>query len=205
MNQFSVSISTKNILLDIGDTIVAINEPFETYTRRGLGFVHDLIQPNTISQSEFIDHLYNYRTEFRRLVKVDLIERSFREYLSEGLTQLNVQVDSAILEAAEVQFIQSELSVTTLMPDALNFLDRAKNAGCSIIAATNNFSAIHVHQLFELFDLNKYFTNIYISADLRSRKPAKMFLDNICNLANLKPGWHLMINQVAFQILHIDY
>lgn len=170
----------KNILLDIGGTLVTINESFEQYTKRAITYIYPFFESDTNTYVEdFVIEVLGIRNSIRAKAHETLIEFSFEYFIQEVCEKLNLGLKSSIREV-ESKYIEAELEVTKLNDGVLEFLNKAKEANKKLIVATNNFSSQHVETLLNRFEISPFLDEIYISAKMAIRKPSTEFVNNIC-------------------------
>tara|TARA_B100001109_G_C18861793_1_gene474393 strand:+ start:3683 stop:4390 length:708 start_codon:yes stop_codon:yes gene_type:complete len=180
-----VELKHRNILLDVGDTLVRINQPFEVYTLKAIKFLaQDLVNQRNEDIESLVNQLFIIRNEIRAKAHESLREYHFNEYLEEIESQLNVQFTKPYLEL-ETQYVQAELAITKRIEGVLEMLKAAKNEGKRLIISTNNFSPQHVKLLLQKFEIEAFIDEVYISAEMKIRKPSIKFIDSICNELDL--------------------
>lgn len=170
----------KNLLLDIGGTLVSINESFEEYTRRAIANIFPFFKSSSNhNKSVFIDDVLAIRNSIRAKAHESLVEFSFEYFIKKVAFDLDLELLSSI-EQIEKEYIKAELEITSLNDGVLDFLQKAKAKGKRIIIATNNFSASHVNELLDLFSMRTYINDVFISGEMGVRKPSAAFIDTIC-------------------------
>ncbi len=177
----------KHILLDVGDTLVRITEPFETYTERAIRAIYGLLTQSSkelITAENFVTHVLVIRNQIRKNAHESLVEFSFTFFIRKIEEVLLVRFNEED-ENVETCYVSAELNITVLIDGVVPFIKRAKKANKQLIVATNNFSPIHVKLLLEKFDLAKYMDKVFISGSMGVRKPSKDFIDTICSSAGL--------------------
>lgn len=180
------------LFLDVGGTIVNIEEPFEEYTKRGIQYVYDFLNVD-LDKEIFVKALFEERTKFRAMAHKTAMERSFKEFISCGLLQFGIHVSDEESDELELAYIRSELEITSLFDDTIGFLEKAKMSGKNVIVAANNFSVLHVHKLLTKFGLRDYISDVHISCEFGPRKPHKDFLDRICKSGKIAKSDCVMI------------
>ena len=180
-----VELKHQNILLDVGDTLVKINQPFEKYTLKAIEcLAEDLSNHKDVQLSTLIEQLFLIRNEIRAKAHESLREYHFNEYLVEIERQLNVQFTKPFLEL-ETQYVQAELAITKRIEGVVEMLKAAKKVGKRLIVSTNNFSPQHVKLLLKKFEIESFIDEVFISAEMKIRKPSIKFIDTICNQLHL--------------------
>lgn len=180
-----IDINHKNILLDVGDTLVKITEPFEIYTNRAIEqLFYFLTESNNLSITAFSASSMEIRNEIRAEAHKTLEEFSFSFFLRRIEERLLVSFQDDF-EKVEAAYVSEELKITSLINGTIPFLESAKSANKKLYIATNNFSAIHVRLLLEQFDLLRFVDGIFISGEMGVRKPSAGFIDSICKSADL--------------------
>lgn len=173
-------ISHKNLLLDIGGTLVSINESFEEYTRRAIANTFPFFKSSSIlNKNEFIEDVLSIRNSIRAEAHESLVESSFEYFIKKVAFDLDLELLSSV-DQIEKEYIKAELEITSLNDGVLDFLEKAKDKGKRIIIATNNFSAHHVKELLDLFSMRSYINYVFISGEMGVRKPSAAFIDTIC-------------------------
>lgn len=177
-----IILNHKNILYDIGDTLVSITEDFETYTRRAIENIYPFVKTQ-LTSAQFVDRVFEIRSEIRKSAHQTLYEYSFQDFLDK--IGLEFTVDADDYEQIEMAYISSELEITVLHSGVHEILRQGKAQNRTQIVATNNFSALHVKEILRRFDLSNYFDAVYISGQMNVRKPSQKFIDTICDRSQL--------------------
>jgi FMN phosphatase YigB (HAD superfamily) len=190
-----IAIHHKHILLDVGDTLVKITEPFEVYTEKAISAIYELLTPESKSLftlDYFVLRALAIRNQIRKNAHDSLVEFSFTFFIRKIEEELLVkfQVEDSEIETC---YVAQELSVTVLIDGVVPFLERAKQAKKQLIVATNNFSSIHVTLLLDKFDLAKYVDQVFISGLMGVRKPSSDFIDTICSTAKIDKNSSVII------------
>ncbi len=179
-----ILISHKNILYDIGDTLVSITEDFETYTKRAISNIFPFFKQENATEEEFVTQVYEIRTNMRKEAHRTLYEFSFEDFIHRIGDYYSIPQSE--YKELELAYVSSELSITILKEGVHDVLKRGKLAGKRQFIATNNFSALHVKEILSRFELVDYFEKIYISGEMNVRKPSPSFIDNICEDSKLR-------------------
>jgi len=196
-----MNIKEKYLLIDIGDTLMSINEPFDVYTKRAIGYIYDRLNP-AVTKDKFVKYVFNYRNEIRKRAHQSMIEMPATEFLTNILMHYNLKATDKLIEELEKEYIKAETEVTTLFSDTIFFLERVKENRKVLIAVTNNFSRRLVLLLLIKFGIINYFSNIYISGDIRYRKPHAGFLNTVCLSENIKKSDCIMIgNNIKLDVM----
>ena len=129
----------KVVLLDIGDTLVHITEPFEIYTKRALKRCFPYFNTD-LSEDKFVRKALAIRNELRVNAHKSLNEESIYFFFN----LLEKEIGNIICTAEELErtYISSELEITQVFDESLEFLNKLEERGHLIIAATNNFSPL---------------------------------------------------------------
>jgi len=185
-------LAEKNLLLDLGDTLVRIKEPFDSYTRRAISSV---LKECNMSDNEYaVEAFLTIRNEIRSAAHESLKETPIAAFLAQGISQICGQsLDKEKLKYLELKYIQEELNITDIFPDTLMFLKQAKTMGRELYIVTNNFSSAHVEQLLDKFNLSSYMSGIYVSATCGYRKPHMEFLNGFFHTFNLDSSYSVII------------
>tara|TARA_R110002049_G_scaffold140720_17_gene301952 strand:- start:2499 stop:3209 length:711 start_codon:yes stop_codon:yes gene_type:complete len=181
-----IDIPHKNILLDVGDTLVQISEPFEKYSLRAIRRLFPFLEDSKhFKVGEFCESVMNIRNVIRRQAHKTLEEFSFFYFLKRIEVELSVSFGDK-LEDAEIAYVSEELKITSLIEGVIPFLESAKQANKKLYVATNNFSAVHVNLLLKQFNLLEYMDGVFISGEMSVRKPSSDFINMICGFAKLQ-------------------
>lgn len=168
----------KVVLLDIGDTLVHITEPFEVYTTTALKRCYSFFNTEQ-SEEDFISGSMEIRNNIRKGAHQTLLEESIYDYFEELEQKFGtISID---LKQLEEVYVSAELDITVVFQESKEFLQKLKNEGLRIIAATNNFSPLHVRLVLDKFGLLPYFDELYISGECGYRKPHPEFLPTLLN------------------------
>jgi len=176
----------KNLLLDLGDTLVSIDDSFDSYTK--VAITNVLSKFGFIDNKDIIDGFIELRNSIRKEAHQSLKETHIRSFLNTGFMKiLHLQLNDNELEELEKIYIQAELNITETFPDSLAFLNLALRSDKKIYIVTNNFSPLHVSFLVEKFDMQKYLSGIYISGSCGYRKPHEQFLKGFFEKFEIDP------------------
>ncbi|RMG83586.1 MAG: HAD family hydrolase [Bacteroidetes bacterium] len=169
-------------LIDIGDTLVHIQEPFEIYTRQAIRNIEQFFESDDTSR--FVETVFNVRQQIRAEAHRSLREFSFSFFIEEVSRIFSPKYHNLTpdrLQEIENAYIRAELNITRIFPDTPDFLRQLQAQGKQMVIATNNFSSLHVYQLLEKFALTDLFQGIYISGEIGWRKPHPKFLTHIAD------------------------
>ncbi|MBI3704972.1 MAG: HAD-IA family hydrolase [Rhizobiales bacterium] len=151
-----------------------------------------LIHPNFSVLADWVAQRANAYTD------VDVLERAFRRALSGDLFSINdyTRQADAFFTACGCGRSSRELwpawweevvlagganswLYTSVDVDAKETLNRLKNVGCRLIAASNSNGTLRAE--LDSFGLTDFFERTYDSADVGSEKPAPEFYDTVLN------------------------
>jgi len=190
------------LLLDIGDTLVHITEPFEVYTKQALRSIQPFFGLQA-EDNQFVNDCLKVRNEMRAHAHETLIEPSIYNFFLELESHFGKELDNYL--EVEQAYVQAELDITKVFPEALAFLLEAKENGFKIIAATNNFSPLHVQLVLNKFNLLDHFDELFISGEEGIRKPHSKFLEKLCTQYELNKNDCIMIGdkpQMDIEVAH---
>jgi HAD superfamily hydrolase (TIGR01549 family) len=168
-------------LIDIGDTLVHIQKPFEIYTRKAIQNIEPFF--NVSNTSGFTETVFKIRQEIRAEAHRSLQEFPFSFFIQEICRKFSPKHSyleyNILLQELEKSYIQAEMNITRIFPDTLDFLQQLHRLGKQMFIATNNFSSLHVTQLLNKFELTHFFQGVFISGEIGWRKPHRNFLNHI--------------------------
>jgi HAD superfamily hydrolase (TIGR01549 family) len=167
------------IFLDIGGTLVEIQEHFDDYTKRAIENIFPFFELKNTSKNSFTEEAFAIRNEIRANAHQTLYEYSFNDFLELICQKFEIRIKDLDTEAVELSYIESELSITNIFNDTLNFLKELKSKNKRVFAATNNFSEMHVKELLKKFQITEYFDGLFISGNINVRKPSPDFFHHL--------------------------
>lgn len=196
-----LNLNQEIIFLDIGGTLVEIQEHFDDYTKRAIKNIFSFFELENTSISSFTEEGFIIRNEIRAKAHKTLYEYSFYDFIKQICKKFEKRISDLDIEAIELSYIESELSITYLFNDTLTFLKELKSKNKRIYAATNNFSEMHVKELLKKFHIAEYFDEIFISGTMNVRKPSPDFFHHLIESLSAKKEDAIMIGDN----LDLDY
>ncbi|MBL4705133.1 MAG: HAD family hydrolase [Flavobacteriales bacterium] len=194
----TVKLTEQNLLVDIGSTLIKINEAFEVYTARAAQYVSEEMGGEQVGANA--KKLHQFRDAFRKEAHRTLIERNAKDFLKEGIKNIwGVSLDQDRIKELEQVYIRSEVSITTRFDDAISFLKRAKEAGKRVIIATNNFSELQIDEVLTRFEIKPFVDDCFISGLMLARKPNKKFFDIILSECDIASNSSVIIGDTLTQ------
>jgi HAD superfamily hydrolase (TIGR01662 family) len=180
----------KAVFLDLGDTLVHLDRPWE-----------DVFNAN-------LEELYNYLTtkglkpDFQRFSEIFVsqfddastraglhkIEVPMEEIISNVLNESGLQVPDANLPTkAMITFFRPEIEAWQVYPDTTETLAALEERGYKMGVISNAKSDWAVHAILKRRNLEKFFKTIVSSAALKIRKPRPEIFTQALNALGVNP------------------
>ncbi|QAA32210.1 HAD family hydrolase [Clostridium manihotivorum] len=161
----------KAIIFDLFDTLLHdIKFDFDS----GLSYLHENILSEGTDKAEFIEYAATYWKDLYDKRNEDNSEIAFEDEVLDFKNKYGFKVNYPL---EEVLFnCALEMNATELFNDTVSTLEQLKLLDIPVYLLSNSIFKKNVMKKFiNQFDLEKYFVNIYFSADYNIRKPHKDF------------------------------
>lgn len=138
----------------------------------GLSYIHENILSEFTDKDEFLEYAATYWKELYDKRNEENSEIAFEDELLDFKRKYGFRVDYPIEEI--LYNCALEINSTELFHDTISTLEQIKLSGIPIYLLSNSIFKKNVMKKFiNQYDLEKYFINIYFSADYKIRKPHK--------------------------------
>jgi HAD superfamily hydrolase (TIGR01549 family) len=138
----------------------------------GLSYLHENILSQNTDKIEFLDYAATYWKELYDKRCEDNSELAFEEELLDFQNKYGFKVNYPLEEI--LYNFALEINATELFDDTISTLEQLKSLGIPVYLLSNSIFKKNVMKKFiNQYDLEKYFINIYFSADYKIRKPHK--------------------------------
>ena len=157
------------IVFDLFDTLLHdIKFDFNS----GLIYLHENILSKDTDKVEFLNYAATYWKELYDKRSEDNSELAFEDELLDFKNKYGFKVNYPI---EEITFnCALEINTAELFNDTISTLEQLKLLGIPVYLLSNSIFKKNVMKKFiNQFDLEKYFVNMYFSADYKVRKPHK--------------------------------
>lgn len=162
----------RNILIDLGNTIIN-NLGFDF--KECLSYIYDNSSVK-LEKKEFISLSYFIFKKMYSLRDINNCEISFSEYLKDISSKLAIVYKKSIKELEED--IYRKYVYDSVNNDAKDFLEYCfKNSLNVYLYSNSTFESDLLKITLNNFQIDKYFKNIYSSADFGYRKPSLLFFE----------------------------
>lgn len=178
----------KNLLFDLAGTLVDLPiEPiWEKVNLEGihnvfshLNFKGDLKDNLENNLEKLASDFVEQKKKLRKQAKKDLAEYPLQEQIKNFLEEKKIEISKPLAEL-DKQFILPELEICSLYDAVHETLEKLKSK-YTLFIITNNVSRVLAEETLKRFSLEKYFKQIIVSEDSRTRKPQKEFLSPFLN------------------------
>lgn len=159
----------KVIVFDLFDTLL---HDIKFDIDSGLRYLHENILSKDTDKIEFLEYATTYWKELYDKRSEDNSELAFEDELLDFKNKYGFKVNHPI---EEILFnCTLEMNTTELFNDTISTLEQLKLLGIPVYLLSNSIFKKNVMKKFiNQYDLEKYFVNIYFSADYKIRKPHK--------------------------------
>lgn len=157
------------IVFDLFDTLL---HDIKFDIDSGLCYLHENILSKDTDKVEFLEYAATYWKELYDKRNEDNSELAFEDELLDFKNKYGFKVNHPI---EEILFnCTLEMNTTELFNDTISTLEQLKLLGIPIYLLSNSIFKKNVMKKFiNQYDLEKYFVNVYFSADYKIRKPHK--------------------------------
>ena len=138
----------------------------------GLSYIHENILSEDTDKVEFLEYAATYWKELYDKRNEDNSEIAFEDELLDFERKYGFRVNYPLEEI--LYNCALEINSTELFHDTISTLEQIKSLGIPNYLLSNSIFKKNIMQKFiNQYDLEKYFINIYFSADYKIRKPHK--------------------------------
>lgn len=160
---------TRVIVFDLFETLL---HDIDFNINLGLSYLHEKILSQNTDKIEFLDYAATYWKELYDKRSEDNSELAFEEELLDFKNKYGFKVNYPLEEI--LYNCALEINATELFDDTISTLEQLKLLGIPVYLLSNSIFKKNVMKKFiNQYDLEKYFINIYFSADYKIRKPHK--------------------------------
>lgn len=160
---------TRVIVFDLFETLL---HDIDFNINLGLSYLHENILSQKTDKIEFLDYAATYWKELYDKRSEDNSELAFEEELLDFKNKYGFKVNYPLEEI--LYNCALEINATELFDDTISTLEQLKLLGIPVYLLSNSIFKKNVMKKFiNQYDLEKYFINIYFSADYKIRKPHK--------------------------------
>lgn len=160
---------TRVIVFDLFETLL---HDIDFNINLGLSYLHENILSQNTDKIEFLDYAATYWKELYDKRSEDNSELAFEEELLDFKNKYGFKVNYPLEEI--LYNCALEINATELFDDTISTLEQLKLLGIPVYLLSNSIFKKNVMKKFiNQYDLEKYFINIYFSADYKIRKPHK--------------------------------
>ena len=179
------------VLLDLGDTLVLLDRPWEEVFNAGLEAIYAFLAKHEL-QADFERFSKTFVKAFEEASATSdiyKIEIPMEEIISKALRKLKFKPsDEPLVHSAMLEWYRPEIEAWQLYPDTIQSLDALRSTGFQMGLISNSRSEWAVNTILEKFDLQKFFRVIVTSAELRIRKPRAGIFMRALNALNVRPS-----------------
>lgn len=186
-------VKAKVIVFDLFDTLLHDTE-FNFIS--GLLYLYENILLEGTDKAEFLNYAGTYWKDIYDKRNENNSELPFEEELLDFKSKYGFKVNWSI---EEIQYnCALNMNSTELFYDTISTLENLKSLGIPVYLLSNSIFKKNVMQKFiNQYDLEKYFINIYFSADYKVRKPHKDFFQIVLDEIK-KDNSNIRIEEVFF-------
>jgi len=162
------------VLVDLGDTLVHLNRPWDDVFLDNLDSLYAFFKESGLSLG-FQEFARIFVREFERASTTSQlykVEVPMQDIVSRVLRKIGLRnVGGTLVQDAIEEFYRPEVDAWQLYPDAMETLTALRGMRLKMGLVSNSKSDWAVHAILEKHDLSKLFDMIVTSAELRMRKP----------------------------------
>ena len=187
----------KAVFFDLGSTLIEFeNHDWSTLGKMGIKSAYPFMKerfPQLTELTEFGPTFYLYlrdildrRTDHSEVELYDVCARIFH--------RMDLRIDNGIVEKFVDIYYKPVTDQITLIPGAVEILEKLKNAGLVIGLVSNSIfpEKFHLREM-ERFGLRKYFDFTIFSSSIGTRKPGKAIFERALAKANVTPSRAIFI------------
>jgi HAD superfamily hydrolase (TIGR01662 family) len=179
------------VLLDLGDTLVHLDRPWEEVFKRNIqalcNYLTDLGLELDINKfTETFCRMFDNASASADLYKIEI---PMEEILSKVLRKSRLQILGVDLPTnATMEFFRPEVESWQLYPDSIEALRQFSKAGYALGLVSNAKSDWAVRSIVERSDMGKFLDSIVSSAALKVRKPRPEIFMHALDSLKVKPS-----------------
>lgn len=160
---------TRAVVFDLFDTLL---HDIKFDINMGLSYIYENILLSTTNKDEFLDYAYKYwKVLYDKRIK-DNFELAFEDELLDFKNKYGFKVNYPLEEI--LYNCALKVNDTELFDDTISILNRLNLLEIPVYLLSNSIFKKNVMKRFiNQYDLEKYFANMYFSADYNVRKPHK--------------------------------
>lgn len=164
-----IMVKAKAIVFDLFDTLLKdIKFDFDS----GLCYLHENILTKDTDKVEFLHYASTYWKELYDKRSEDNSELAFEDELLDFKNKYGFKVDYSLEEI--VLNCALKMNIAELYEDTIFVLEQLKLLEIPVYLLSNSiFKKNVMRKIINQYDLEKYFVNVYFSADYNIRKPHK--------------------------------
>lgn len=179
------------VLVDLGDTLVHLNRPWDDVFRDNLESLYAFLRSAGLN-TNFQQFAKVFIREFERasaLSQFYKVEVSMDDIISRVLRKINLKdAGRTLAHNAMMQFYRPEIGSWQAYPDTLKILTGLRSNGFKMGLISNTKSDWAVRSILEKLNLAKFFDVVVTSAALRVRKPRLDIFSRALLVLNVKPS-----------------
>ena len=178
------------VFLDLGDTLVHLDRPWEEVYPFNLRALHQYLEPHglRVALEEFsktFKHVFDdasYRSDLYK-TEVPMEEIIAKVLRKSGLKGVGADLQSS----AVIEFFKPEIDFWKVYPDTVQTLTHLEREGYLMGVVSNTKSDWAVRAIVERRELGRFFKAIVTSAALKIRKPRPEIFTQALNALDVNP------------------
>ena len=180
----------KAVLLDLGDTLVHLDRPWQDIFNANLQELYTSLttnglKPNFAKFSETFVMQFNDASTQANLHKIEV---PMEEIISKVLNRSGLQVyDTDLPMKATIAFFSPEIEAWQVYPDTIETLSALEERGYKMGVISNAKSDWEVHAILKRRNLEHFFKTIISSAAVKIRKPRPEIFTQALNALGVEP------------------
>jgi putative hydrolase of the HAD superfamily len=185
-----VVVLVRAVLLDLGDTLVHLDRPWEDIFRANILSLHAYLTKLglKLDYDKFEETFCRKFDDASDRASLYRIEIPMEEILSKVLRKSGLQILGVDLPTnAVIEFYRPEIESWQLYPDTIDTLTQLSKAGYVMGLVSNSKSDWAVRAIAERRGIGKFLNTIVTSAALKIRKPRPEIFMHALDALNVKP------------------
>jgi putative hydrolase of the HAD superfamily len=178
------------VLLDLGDTLVHLDRPWDEVFHANLEAINNYLTKLglRLDSKRFSETFMRIFEDAASKADTYKIEIPMQEIIEKALRKSKLEVLGVnLIQNAMTEFYGPEVEAWQVYPDTVETLTALKNDGFKMGLISNAKSDWAVHAILQRRDLQKYFDVVVTSAQVRIRKPRPDIFNRALAALDAKP------------------
>jgi len=180
----------KAVFLDLGDTLVHLNCPWEDMFNANLQELYNYLTTKGLKRDfqRFSETFATQYDDASTRANLHKIEVPMEEIISDALNESGFRIpDTDLPTKAMIAFFGPEIEAWQVYPDTIKTLVALEESGYKMGVISNAKSDWAVHAILKGRNLAKFFETVVSSAAIKIRKPRPEIFTQALNALGVKP------------------